>query len=493
MFYRNQVPTLKTKRKTFIYDLFADCPNDEKDDFVQNGRKAKRCYNFRINNGRLENGYGFTAFKSPKSPQNLAQEEVVELVGDNISSIWSFKWHNETDNSNQYYMMYYNGSDNFHFDNLFGERLLSLTIPCDFTSTPIGCPYRYQGQDVMVFSGEGSPLKVIGANFDYTVESAPKLISICTHYDKLFAITAGARGSLVYTDNTNILEWNDEQTKHIEFNDERGNLNKILSFNDYLYLFRDFGITKISTYSTKEDFSISHLYQADGYIYPGSIASGGDKIYFLERSGLKVFNGTSTKSLPLECDDLLTRDDNQYSSGVCFEGKYYLACRLNFDDGKKVGCENNQDFVNNALLVYDQTSGEVEISRGMDVRTLTVLNNPLKSKLVACFNDESKNKIGQIEKNGKLFDESLPKEWRSVKTNFGKAGKLKKINKIHLISENDCAISFSSERQKKSISVVGKSQPQTISTSVLGEVFELNICADGEAKITSFQIEYLES
>ncbi len=493
MFYRNQVPTLKTKKKTFIYSLFATCPDDEKDDFVQDGRRGKRSYNFRRANGKLENGYGFSALKCPKSTSNLTQEEEVKLVGDNISSIWSFKWHNQTDDTNQYYMMYYNGTNNFRFDNLFGERLLSLTIPCDFTQTPIGCPYRYQGQDVMVFSGEGSPLKVIGANFDFTVESAPKLISICTHYDKLFAITAGARGSLVYTDNTNILEWDDTMTKHIEFNDERGNLNKILSFNDYLYLFRDFGITKISTYSTKEEFSISHLYQADGYIYPGSIASGGDKIFFLQRGGLKIFNGSTTKSITLECDALLARDDNQKASGVCYEGKYYLACRLNFNDGEKVGCENNENFVNNALIVYNQTSGEVEISRGMDIRSLTVLNNPLKSKLVACFYDDNKNKIGQIEKDGKLFDLSLPKVWTSVKTDFGHAGKLKKIKKVHLISEHDCTVVIKSERQEKRISVIGKSEPQSICTNVLGEVFEVSCLAEGDAKISNFQIEFLES
>ncbi len=491
MFYENKVPSLKTKTKTFRYDLFSQCMNDAKDDFSCKASEGKRGFNFLFANGTLESGYGFSTFKSPTNTSEVDLEEEVAIVGDEISALWSFKWFNYVDECNQYYLMYFNGTDKIHYDNLFASRVVSLFQSTAFTSTPVGTNYCIDGRDVMVFAGEGSPLQVVGSTFNVTVENAPKVISLCAHYGKLFAITAGARGSLVYTQNTDLLEWDESAAKRIDFSDERGNLNKILSFNDYLYIFRDFGITKLSTYSTKEEFAVSHLYQADGYIYPGTIASGGDKIYFLEKSGLKVFNGSTVKNISLNCDELLRRSDASYSSGVCFEGRYYLACKLNFDDGQKVGCENSENFVNNALFVYDEKTGAVEISRGMDIRQLLVLGNPYKSKLVACFYNENKNKIGQLEKNGKFFDDFLPKEWTSVKTDFGKTG-LKKITKIHLLSEYDCRVCIKTEREEKEFNVNGSLKMQTISLNILGEVFEVSFKAQGEAKISNVQIEYLE-
>ncbi len=491
MFYENKTKVLKTNRKTLKYDLFSQNKNDEIDDFAKKSNDAKIVYNFSTSNGCLENGYGFSTFKAPTSFDNLKDEEEVVLVGDEISAVWSFKWQNKVDDVNMYFCMYYSGGTNFYYDDILGERPLPLIIPTKFTSTPVACSYRLDGQDVMVFSGEGSDLQVVGAHFNRTVPNAPKLMSICTHYDKLFAITSGARGSLVYTEDLAILEWDAAKTKKLDFNDDRGNLNKIISLNDYIYLFRDFGITKVSNYSTKNDFSISHLYQADGYIYPGSIAHGGDKIYFLERSGLKVFNGSSTKHIPLACQKLLSSCENLKACGVSYEGKYYLALRIDFADGEKVGCEKGE-FVNNALFVYDENTGDVELTRGVDIRGLTVLNNPYKSKLVAYFYNDNKGKIGQLEKNGMCFDEALPKLWKSVKTDFGRAETCKKVTKIHLCSKFDCTVTIKSDMEEKTLQVSGSDKLQTISTSVFGQTFEVAIAAEGAAKISNFQIEYLE-
>lgn len=476
MFYKKLIKTKKSQEKTFEFDMFASTQNAHDDATTLKIGEPKIVYNFICEDGTLKNGYGFKPLAMPTSETDIENEVEIPVRGTMVKTIWKLKWFNSADDINSYFLFYFNDEANICYDNLFKTRYATFILPTTYTETPFATYYRKGGNDAIMLSGDGGNLMVVTGSNTYTSETAPKIISCCSHYGKLFAITATARGTLVYNSNPDVLAWADDKTKDLDFGDERGDLNKILSFNDYLYLFRDFGITQVSEYGDEEDFAVSHIYMSDAYIYPNTIVEAGGKIYFLEGEKLKVFNGSSVKEVDLNCSGLLKGQDNRFAFAECFNGKYYLACRGDFKDGLAIGCENYEGgYKNNILMIINPETCHVDLIRGVDINELLALTNKFKSKLIACYNNENIGKIGEITTDGKLFDVLSPALWQSGATDFGESGKIKRIKSFYIKSAGNCEVTFESERQKKSFKVQGKEGVQKIKANVLGNQFVVKI------------------
>ncbi len=476
MFYKKILSVKKSEEKEFEFDMFKNNQNMEDDQTKLKVGQPRKVFNFISADGTLKSGYGFKKLSMPISEIDIDDEEEIQIRGTEVKNIWKLKWYDLNTDKNNYYLFYFNNEGYACYDNLFKKRFLTLFVPTDYTDVPYSTYYRKNLQDAILFSGNGGNLMVVTGENVFTSETAPKIISCCSHYGKLFAITATARGSLVYNEDNNVLEWNDDKTKDLDFSDQRGDLNKLISFNDYIYIFRDFGITRISEYGKDEMFEISHIYQSDCYINPNTIAETGDNIYFLEGNKIKVFNGSSIKTLDLNGLSILNGCDNRFACAECFEGRYYLACRGQFDDGKVIGCEGNADgYKNNLLIVLDTLTNHLDISRGVDINKLLALTNRYKSKLVACFNNQHKGKIGELTSNGQFFGEKINAVWESGQTDFGYSGKLKRVKSFNIKSEGDCVITFISDRGEKSFNVKGKPYVQKVKANVIGNQFMVKI------------------
>ncbi|MBO5395175.1 MAG: hypothetical protein J6A28_04695 [Clostridia bacterium] len=479
MFYKNLLKTKKTSDKQFEFDVFNMQQNTSDDDVLVKDGQATLSYNFICGDGSLKSGYGFQELVMPYSETNLDDEYPFAVRGTQVQRLWKLKWYDAANDENHHYLFFYNDENYVCFDDLFRERFMTFFWPTEFTSLPYITNYRYNNQDSILLSGKDDKLMIICGNGTAKKGEAPEIVSCCNHYGKLFAITASARGALVYTD-VDIINWDDALTKQLDFSDGRGDLNKIISFNDYLYLFRDFGITKVSVYSSGADFSISHIYKSSGYIHPNTVVEMGDEVYFLEGEKLKSFDGNNVKDVEVDCLSLLKGQDNRYANAEAFDGKYFLACR-GFFEGENVGCESCADgYNNNMLVVYDVAQKHVDVLRGVDIRQLLALTNSLKSKLVACFYNDNKAKIGQLTYNGAVFGEKLTGVWKSGKIDFEMPTKRKRIKSISITSFSDCQITIKSDEEEKSYTVKGNSEKQNLQTNVFGQRFEFEISSCGE-------------
>ena len=484
MFYRNTINGKKSTVKTFEFDMFGQVQNLKEDENTLKVGEPKIVYNFICEDGALKSGYGFKALAMPTSEDDIESEVELPVEGSEVKTMWKLKWYNASEDKNSYFLFYFNDEANICYDNLFKTRYATFILPTEYTCTPYATYYRKNNDDAILLSGDGGNLMVVTGTNIYSSDTAPNIISCCNHYGKLFAITASARGGLVYNNDTDVLNWQDTMTADLDFSDERGDLNKVVSFNDYLYVFRDFGITRISQYGQDEEFAISHMHLSDAYIYPNTIAIAGEKAYFLEGEKIKVFNGSTVKEIELDCMKLLSGQDNRNAFGQCFNGKYYLACRGNFNDGQAVGCESyDGGFKNNLLLILDTTSHHVDVMRGVDINELLALTNKFKSKLVACYNKENVGKIGELTTDGKLFNKIYPSLWQSGKTDFGFSGQVKRIKSFLIKSKRDCTITIESETQSKTISVAGKDSVQNIRANVLGNQFTVKIESKKQADV----------
>ncbi len=92
--------------------------------------------------------------------------------------------------------------------------------------------------------------------------------------------------------------------------------------------------------------------------------------------------------------------------------KYYLALKLNFNDGKSVLCEQG-DYTNNALMIIDTEDSQIEIIRGVDIKSLLPVKTEVFEKMLAIFNGEHKDKIGEIIEITSAFGNTLSSCWES--------------------------------------------------------------------------------
>ncbi len=471
--------------KVFKFNLFGEGINDQKDASTLTLGRGQKCFNFTTERGILGCGMGISDFAMPQNYDDLENDVVIPVYGTQVKTLWKLKWFNNITDNDRYYLFYFNDEGYACFDDLFQDRMMTNLIPTNFTQTPYATYYRKGEQDAILLSGEGDNLMIVTGSGTTTSDTAPRIINCCRHYDKVFAITADARGSLIYNEDSDILNWTDEKTKNLDFHDERGDLNKIISFNDYLYIFRDFGITEISEYGSDEEFAISHIYQSTAHIEPDSIAQAGDKIYFLEGCEIKAFNGSSVKTLDLDCLGILKGQNQHHAFGACLDGKYYLACRGDFGDGKKVGCEGSESgYFNNVLLCLDIDSGHVDILRGVDINEMIALTNKYKSKIAICFYHDNIGKLGQITNDGLVFGERFESLWQSGVTDFGKPMTIKNVQKLSIQSEGDLTFTISSDMGERKLSVKGGQSVQEFFVNLLGRQFEIKIEAQNAGSVS---------
>ena len=489
MFYKNLIKKRNTTEKLFEFDMFKKEQNPDDSSQLKVG-ETKLSYNFISEDGSLRSGYGFKDVEVPTSETDLENERQLQILGNEVFTIWKLKWYNYTNDTNCYYLFYYNDNNEVCYDSLFQQSLGTFHIPTQFTQPPYITNYRNKRLDAILLSGKDENALVIYGNGTKEEGTAPSIISCCNHYGKLFAITGEARGGLVYNDALDIVSWDNALTKNLDFGDPRGDLNKVISFDDYVYVFRDHGITQISEYSTNKLLAVSHMYKTDGFIYPKTIVEYGDKVYFLEGNSLKVFNGNGVKDISIKSLEILEGQANHYACAEIYDGKYYLACRGRFDDETEVGCEaNDGGYCNNMLLVYDLESGHVDILRGVDIRQMLALTTHLKSKLVACFYNQNKGRIGQLTTDGNLFGNKLQSCWKSGKTDFNMPGERKRMKHFLISTQADVEIKIASDEREKTYIVKGKSTPQKILANICGKEFEVSISSlGGDDYITNFVV-----
>ena len=66
--------------------------------------------------------------------------------------------------------------------------------------------------------------------------------SMDIHYERLFVTTTNEKSKVLFSDDLDPTLWSIDLSEagFIEMVDERGALNRVISFNDYLYIFRDY-------------------------------------------------------------------------------------------------------------------------------------------------------------------------------------------------------------------------------------------------------------
>lgn len=435
------------------YATFSNGVNTDVDPNIMSVKNATLSYNFFYDSGALKQGYGLQNVKIPMIDGG-EEELLYNYDGISFEGAFNFKYYNTTYNKYQNTLMLYGDDNNLYWFSTSPDYAPVMSrIRCNvFTTCPTASVnYRLNNQDVLIFTSAQDGMNVLSSTSSpTTVSTAPKITSMCVHYERLFATVDGEKSTVWYSTELDPTNWAADGTGagFIEMLDERGCLNKVISFKDYVYIFRDYGITRLTAYADESEFSVAHLYLSSSKIYSNTVCVCGDYVLFLTDNGIYSFNGISTSRLNIPIDNLLKGVDNSQAKACYFNGKYFLALKLNFDDDEILD-ESSEDCINNSLLAIDVEKGGFTITRGMDIASLCPVLTDEMTKLIVCFHGNNSSKVAELDNSGKYFSSNLPKAWISPMGDLGYPEKHKLIKDIYVSSKYPFTIRVRTDRGAK--------------------------------------------
>ena len=280
-----------------------------------------------------------------------------------------------------------------------------------FESAPITLAFKKDDLDAIIMASEDK-MVIWTTNYSpYEVTDAPIITSMCMNDGVLFCTLVEPAFKLWYAtdlraENIGKLSSN---SGYITLADELGYAKKVIAFNESVYVFRELGISKINF--VKNEFSITQVYISRTQILTNTVSACGDVIMFCTKEGLYSFNGVKVTKTDVNIFDILN-NFNGNAVAESFKNKYYLALKLDFNDGKTIQCES-ASYTNNALLVVDTLDYSYELVRGIDIKQLQPVLARDFERMLVIFNTGNVGVVGEIIDTSSNFDVSLPKYWLS--------------------------------------------------------------------------------
>lgn len=431
---------------------------------------AVSSYNFSYSNGALCSGLGFKDVEIDYS-RLIDDKTVLSLPADlNFKKVWHFKhWDNNNEIRRDKLMVWAN-DNNVYYVTLFSTNPELRETLMQFTMEPENLNYKLNNIDYNICISTDDAMQIWdGANNPYTYTTSPDIRSFCALNGKFYATFGGDRNVLRYTSNEDLTTWYvalEGDDKEIELKDNLGRINKVVSHLNYVYAFRDYGITKISR--SANGINTSNLFCSGNEIYDKTIAIGGNEIYFLCKDGIYSFDGSNAKKLDLKINSFLNGIHNKNAVACFHNGYYYVALKLDFNDEKLLGCEY-ANHINNALIKYSTQNETIEILRGIDICSLCSIKYDKVDKVVACFNSMHSYRIGEICDSGVVFQENLTKSWTSPLTDLGYSEYLKHIRSISLDTKYACCVRIFSEQEEQIVEIKPNNNISTYKVNVKGK------------------------
>ena len=475
----------------FTIQDFADGIDAQTDENITKFDKSVNSYNFEYKNGALTESIGFEALTIPSTTEEGCTEIAARFQNSDsdgtFARIAHFKEYSERYATRNDKIFYASGDGKIYYSfaitstPIFGR----LEDRVQYQEVPKMANYTDGERDCILFFDDTDGVNSWNNNVD-TIhhEDVPTIHDFAIYKDRVFAVPSGERLT-IRTETTNLLDWTSQtsdDTVLISFDRERGYINKLLSFNGYLFAIRDFGISRL--YWSSGSYNLTHLLCSGSRIYAGTACVCGDRGLVLCKDGIYEFDNVSAQKLNLKLNKMLQGVSNQNAVGAFKDGIYYLACRLNFGDDETIGCEQNT-YKNNALILFDTSTNKYSICRGIDIIDLCTIQYLSCDKLLACFNGTYSNTIGQLTSGGKMFGNNQTKFWRSPLSDMGYSDKIKYVKEISLLSKYDVTVCVFSESESREFEIKGGNIISRIPVRIKGKQIGIKIKSTTEKAYVS--------
>jgi len=246
---------------------------------------------------------------------------------------------------------------------------------------------------------------------------------------------------------------------------------ELVSFLNYLYVFREFGIFRLTAYGEQNEFMLKKGFTDTGRIVKSSIEVCGDKIIFYAEDGLFAFDGYVVSRIAGEMPKVSRK---HIMSGAYLDGCYYLACCI-WEDSEE----------NNAIVRYNLRDKSLSVLYGYSVRTLKSVrvHNGAQVLCVFALGDDI-TKLGMMSESGKVMNVPTQKRYISPYGTLNSSA-LKTVRSVSLLTTSALTLRVILDGKQYDYQVRGSETMQTVAVEKCGGRigFEL-ICDSAEAYVT---------
>ena len=430
-------------------------------------------YNY-LPSTKLTNSKGISSALFPKNKTNSTEKELnITSTGiTSVEGIAHFKQYHPIGKSTTHRLLVYGNDKKVYINQMLDDTWdLFWLYNLEFESAPIILNFKKEDTDAIILACDNS-MKIWQTGYSpYTISGVPIITSMCMNDGVLFCTIQEPAHKIWYATDLNPVNIGNisNYSGFISLEDNLGDARKVITFDEGVYVFRDYGITKISKYQTTH--SSSQIYLSNTKIYTDTVSVCGNNILFMTKEGLYCFNGVKVCKTGVELLNSLPVD-NAGAVASSLGEKYYLALRMDFKDGKQILCEG--ECVNNVLIVIDTSDFSYEIIRGVDIKSMLPVKTEVFEKMLVTFNNGPIDKIGEVDETSKVMDEILPKFWSCGSIVDGVNTKL--FTKLSIVA--DSGVTFS-------LKYDGKTTNFTTYKSGINEFMFKICCKDMEIEISS--------
>ena len=468
MFYKKEFAVNTQKTAKVTVEDFSGGMDSRLNDMTSPFRYADLSYNFDLHKGNLEAAPGLKKLKLPT--KTGGEREVKFPTGIYPRKIYHYKRYDYEKNCRTDRIMAFCKDGNIYEIPLYGDdALFTLVSGLSFANEPAGQCYKYNGDDVIIFSAENEKLKIYNGTAVIEADDAPNITSMCFHYERLFVTTGGESTSLWFSDDFDPTNWyvSLDEAGFIDLQDERGKLLKAVSFDDYLYVFRNYGITRITAYGDQSEFGVTNLFVSSGRIRSGSITVCGNRILFLAEDGFYKFDGVSTVRILGNYTDYI--DFAESVKGLYYNGKAYFILNM-FLNG------NTQS--ERAMLVYDTESGGSYVIKDFKYADNELIEEDNYCKQTILIEDDAS--LYTFSENER---ETAPafKVWKSKFSDFGIKNSNKLLYEVSVWIKGDAVLYIDNGEKVLKYSLHGrKSGPLVFKPMLKGDGFSYEIKSESK-------------
>ena len=405
--------------------------------------RAEKAYNVDVSSGALKPSYGI-------ADTGLCYER-----------LYYFTWYDqETDVRTGTYLGYREGKMY-----AVGEAEIEIEGVA-FSSAPTGVNYRLYGEDVFLLCGaEG--MAVIHADFAATtVPSAPAITALAMHNERMFVTIGGRKNAVWFSDDLDPTNWNPELDEggFIELEGEGGATNKVVDFGGYVYIFRDYGIMRLTAYGDQSEFSLTGLFVSSGRIFADTVAVCGDRILFCASDGPYVFDGLSATRILRDYDGAFApvAPVAAYSGG-----KYFLATKLSESEGTD----------NDALVCVDPKTGNACLSEGVCIKAFSSIAE-LSGEALYCTTE--RDTLGKVERGASYYGDPRVCLWQGALSDMGTPDREKLITEVFIDTATPITVRVFTERGERALHFSGKRAVQRKRVNLIGTKAGIAISAQGD-------------
>ncbi len=490
MFYKQKLPkNAKSNYKVKLTD-FSKGINTSVSENLLPLNFATNCYNFNFNKQSLSTGLGIKELTIPYS--ETSQKSFVSPANvQKFIKFWQYTRYDSVQDAYIPLLMLYGDDNNLYYGRLKTSQNEFFTISTAFSSVPNGINYRIDEGDCFFACGENKIVKYSGSLPQVYDENVPRITSIALNAGRLFATVNGDQNVIWFSDDLDPTNWNVSNFEggYIELTGERGVCKKVIEANNYVYVIREYGISRINAWGLQDDFAVKHLYLTTGKLYHETAKLCGRIIIMLCSDGVYYFDGDSMNKINLGIDEMLDGVDNSGAVGAFLDGKYYLACKMKYNDNKNIGCEAS-DYTNNTLIEFDLNTFTINILRGVDIVFMDGIRYENYSKLGILLNGTNSNKIYELTHDGTINGSPAPKYWVSPFTDMGYPNYKKVIKYLSINTKTDIVVTFCADNKNYHFEIKGSTLSQRVPINIVCSRFSFAFsCKVAESEISNPMLE----